>query len=305
MMEPALGSLIELFTKMHLRKPSIPYVSNVTGRWITDSEATDPHYWARHMRLPVRFAEGLGELIKSGETILLEVGPGQTLSAFASQHPDRDAGRVVLSTLGGSRDRELSALLTTLGRLWLAGAPVDWPGFYRYENRIRVTLPTYPFERQRFWIEPTSSVVSQLGTAIDVGLTAITTLQSTEAISLSAAQETDENHGDLLENGLSRKDRIRSALTSIFGELSGADLTSISPSASFMEMGLDSLVLAQASQTIAKRFGITIAFRQLLRETSTIEKLIDFIDQKLPLNFSLSFAPSAPAVYARRTGPLA
>ncbi|MES1243432.1 MAG: SDR family oxidoreductase [Acidobacteriota bacterium] len=157
-LEPASDTLTALARAARLGAPRIPYVSNVTGTWITDVEATDPAYWARHMCGPVRFADGVGTLLRDGERIFLEVGPGQSLGSFLRLHPDcdRERGRRAFASMRASHDRQpaQAVLLEALGRLWMAGAPVDWEGFHAREQRRRVPLPTYPFERQRYWVEP-------------------------------------------------------------------------------------------------------------------------------------------------------
>ena len=156
MMEPILESFAEHVSAVHLKPPKIPYLSNVTGTWITAAEATSPRYWAQQLRHTVHFAEGLHELLKDPNRILLEVGPGQTLSAFAQRLRDKASGQIVLASLRHAHDQdsEIAFLLDTLGQLWLAGIQVDWSGFSARERRHRVPLPTYPFERQRYWIEP-------------------------------------------------------------------------------------------------------------------------------------------------------
>ncbi len=128
-------------------------MSNITGRWITPDEAMNPHYWARHARETVRFADSLGEILKDPQRVLLEVGPGRTLTTFAMQHPDKTAERLVLSSIVPVPEADTAALLDSLGRLWLAGKAINWRGFYAHEQRLRVPLPTYPFQRQRYWIE--------------------------------------------------------------------------------------------------------------------------------------------------------
>ena len=156
MMEPILGEFAELVRGVKLSAPRIPFVSNVTGTWISGAEATDPRYWARHLRQTVRFAKGIGELLRESERILLEVGPGHTLSGYAKQHPEQNVGQVILTSMRHPRDRrtDVETLLTTLGKFWLAGGQVDWSGFTADEQRRRVTLPTYPFERKRYYVEP-------------------------------------------------------------------------------------------------------------------------------------------------------
>ncbi|HLM54813.1 MAG TPA: SDR family oxidoreductase [Pyrinomonadaceae bacterium] len=156
MMEPILNEFAELVRGVGLSAPRIPFVSNVTGTWITTAEATDPRYWARHLRQTVRFDAGLGELLRESERILLEVGPGHTLSGYARQHPEKSVGQVILTSMRHPRERrtDVETLLNTLGKFWLAGGRVNWSGFTADEQRRRVTLPTYPFERKRYYVEP-------------------------------------------------------------------------------------------------------------------------------------------------------
>jgi acyl transferase domain-containing protein len=155
MMEPCVAAFVELFKRVNPQTPRIPFVSNVTGTWITDEQATDPAYWARHMCESVRFSEGLQTLWEQPDRILLEVGPGQSLSSLVWSHPDKPVDCEALASLRHSYDAQPDSafLLGALGRLWLAGAHIDWTGFYRHEQRRRVALPTYPFERKRYWIE--------------------------------------------------------------------------------------------------------------------------------------------------------
>ncbi|MCB9100062.1 MAG: SDR family NAD(P)-dependent oxidoreductase [Anaerolineales bacterium] len=156
MMTPAADLFAAQLNKIELKPPQIPFLSNVSGTWITASEATNPAYWASHLRETVRFSAGLGELLKEQDRVLLEVGPGRTLSSLVKQHPHKSREQVVLTSLRHPQERssDVEFLLTTLGRLWLSGVKVDWLKLYVEEERQRVPLPTYPFERQRYWIEP-------------------------------------------------------------------------------------------------------------------------------------------------------
>ncbi|HVF55294.1 MAG TPA: SDR family oxidoreductase [Pyrinomonadaceae bacterium] len=155
MMEPVAGLFAEEVGRIELRAPRIPYVSGLTGKLITEAEATDPLYWSRQLREPVRFAAGIAELLKEPGRILLEVGPGQTLGSLARQQQNGTGGRLVVSSLPHPHEQKSDAasLLEALGRLWAAGKEIDWTAFYARERRRRVALPTYPFERQRFWID--------------------------------------------------------------------------------------------------------------------------------------------------------
>lgn len=160
MMEPILAPFTELVEKVNLQAPKIPYISNLTGTWITAAEATNPSYWAQHLRQTVRFAEGVQQFCAKPDQILLEVGPGRTLSRLVKRHPDRRAEQIILTSLPHPQENQsdLSCLLSTLGQLWVAGVEVDWLRFYTHKQHYRLPLPTYPFERQRYWLEPPQQV---------------------------------------------------------------------------------------------------------------------------------------------------
>jgi acyl transferase domain-containing protein/acyl carrier protein len=156
MMDDAILPFTEEVTKVRLNPPQIPFISNVTGTWITTEEATNPNYWAKHMRQTVRFATGVDELLQKSDRILLEVGAGRTLSTFVKRNSTQAAGQIVLSSLPHPKEinSDRSLILNMLGRLWLAGVVIDWCNFSSSQKRYRVPLPTYPFERQRYWIDP-------------------------------------------------------------------------------------------------------------------------------------------------------
>ena len=159
MMEPILDAFAEQVGRVRVNPPQIPFVSNLTGKWITPEEAMSPRYWAKHLRQTVRFSGGVQELLKEPNRVLLEVGPGQTLSTLVRQHANGSKDRIVLSSVRHPKEEgsDIAFILSTLGRLWLAGVEVDWSGFYRDERRHRLPLPTYPFERQRYWVEAQQS----------------------------------------------------------------------------------------------------------------------------------------------------
>jgi acyl transferase domain-containing protein/NAD(P)-dependent dehydrogenase (short-subunit alcohol dehydrogenase family) len=137
-----------------LHQPSIPFVSSLTGTWITAEQATDPGYWGQQLRGTVRFADGLRTLSRDPHSLLLEVGPGNTLRMLAQQVLSGKA-EDILTSLPHPLDQTPagSHLRRCVGRLWLAGAAVDWDGLHGGLRR-RVPLPTYPFERRRFWVQP-------------------------------------------------------------------------------------------------------------------------------------------------------
>ncbi|HEX5602710.1 MAG TPA: SDR family NAD(P)-dependent oxidoreductase [Pyrinomonadaceae bacterium] len=155
MMDPLLAKFAAKLKEVRTHAPQIPIVSTLTGKWMTAEEASDANFWARQLRHTVRFADALGEILKEPATILLEIGPGQTLSALANQSAK---DRVVLSSLRHPRDSQsdVAYILNTLARLWTAGVEIDWTALHESQRR-RIPLPTYPFERRRYWIDPPDS----------------------------------------------------------------------------------------------------------------------------------------------------
>ena len=288
MMDPVVAPFTDLLRTTRQRAPQIPYVSNVTGQWITAEEATSPEYWAGHVRQTVRFSDGAGELLKDSRRILLEVGPGQTLLQLVRQHPDRKAEQPVVSTLGASREQELPNLLASVGRLWLAGAALDWRGFYENERRQRMVLPTYPFERKRYW--PASPVTAPVPIAL-VSAEASVPVESNEtATPLGAAPEAYEPA--ISSPAPSRKEHLVGLVRTLVEELSGTSLDGVETGTSFLEIGLDSLLLTQAATLFQRKFGVAISFRQLMENLSTVDSLATHLDEQLPAS---SFAPLATA----------
>ncbi|MGA5301849.1 beta-ketoacyl synthase N-terminal-like domain-containing protein [Nucisporomicrobium flavum] len=139
-----------------LRPPQTPMCSNLTGTWLDDDRATDPDYWGAHLRSTVRFADNLSTLLADPDLILLEVGPGDSLSTFARRHGSWTADRVVAGTMRRPDEKraDRQALLEGLGTIWAAGATLDWAAVCDAGRRRRVRLPAYPFQRRRYWVEP-------------------------------------------------------------------------------------------------------------------------------------------------------
>ncbi len=302
MVEPVVGPFESMVRGVTLRPPTIPFVSNVTGRWITDGEATNPLYWAKHLREPVRFAEGVGELLRAeAGYVLLEAGPGQTLAPLARQSPAA-SGKIILSSLHEERD-DTETSLTTLGRLWLEGVSVDWTALHNGETRRRVPLPTYPFERKRYWIEPPKQGPD-----------------GSPSRSLDLSEKPDQRHDGLNGNrerlgepsgprgdaagavaisAPPRIDTIREKIRSILKNLSGQDQSGSDADVTFLELGFDSLFLTQVAGAFRKEFGIKVTFRQLLEDYSTINLLAGHLDSQLPPDVAkpvvVSTTPVAPA----------
>ncbi len=156
MLEPILEEFGRFFRGITLNSPKLPFASNVTGRWITAEEATDAQYWVRHLRSTVCFSDGMAELLKQPNRALIEVGPGRILTTLSRLNAAFGPGHSAVQTMRHPDEVRSDAayLLESLGRVWLHGKRIDWSTLYRGEQRRRIPLPTYSFEKQRCWIEP-------------------------------------------------------------------------------------------------------------------------------------------------------
>ncbi|HEY9799814.1 MAG TPA: beta-ketoacyl synthase N-terminal-like domain-containing protein [Leptolyngbyaceae cyanobacterium] len=153
MMDTVVEPFNQLLRQIPLHPPQIPFISNVSGTWMSVAAATDPNYWAKHITQTVRFSAGIAELIQQPERIFLEVGPGRTLSTFV-KHQLPEVVTVTSLRHPQEQQSDVAFVFNSLGRLWLQGIKVDWASFYAHEKPYHIPLPTYPFERQRYWVEP-------------------------------------------------------------------------------------------------------------------------------------------------------
>ncbi len=163
MMDPMLAKFEKIMKQVSLHKPRIPYLSNVTGCWITPEEAVNPAYWVAHARNTVRFHDGLTELLKKAQkAVLVEVGPGRVLSTFARRSPGKTADHSIITLLRHPEENipDDRYLLSKIGGLWLNGQTIDWQAFHSGRKKRRISLPTYPFERQPYRIagQPFSAI---------------------------------------------------------------------------------------------------------------------------------------------------
>jgi acyl transferase domain-containing protein len=298
MMEPIVASFAEFVSTIPRDAPEKRWVSGLTGKPITDAEATDPAYWAQQMRQPVRFMDGVGQLMDPG-LVLLEVGPGQALSSLARQHPARKPEQLALTSLHPAQESagDLDYLMTAVGRLWAAGTPIDWLAFRGDAQGRRISLPIYPFERKRYWLSPASAADSPASflSAAPSGrpiATAPELLPTALPVSNDANMPDDTAHGP--DGG--RLQLIEDKLRTLFSELSGIAASELDTSASFLESGFDSLFLTQASTAIQKTFGAKIAFRDLLEDLISLKAVAERLHQILPAEAFA--APARPAPVA-------
>jgi NAD(P)-dependent dehydrogenase (short-subunit alcohol dehydrogenase family)/acyl carrier protein len=166
MLDPIYDEFMDEVKQIKLKAPKIPYTSNLTGNWITEKEATNPVYWARHANNTARFSDALEKAWQVNNCILLEVGPGNTLSVLAMQQPEsrKVDNPTTVSSLRPEYDNQsdLNYFLTSVGKLWLSGIEIDWEKLYENKKPSRIPLPTYSFQKENYWIEEEPAEVEKI-----------------------------------------------------------------------------------------------------------------------------------------------
>lgn len=240
-MDPVLAEFETILRGLTLRAPTIPLLSNITGTWMSDEEATDPARWARQIRATVKFSDQLDTVLADAHRVLVEVGPGGTLTASAARQPrwssEHHAVRLMRHHLQNRDDRD--AFLLGLGQLWSAGVDADWARL-RGEDPQRVWLPGYPFARQKHWVDPKVRADDRDG-PIPSGPTS-----------------SPSTNGAPTGNGAAptRQQQIEVTLQRIWAESLG--LASIDRNADFFQLGGDSVSAIGISTTLAKE-GLDIS----------------------------------------------
>ncbi|WKZ67917.1 MAG: amino acid adenylation domain-containing protein [Flavobacteriales bacterium] len=293
---PMMDAIVEPYRKVvegvKLSAPRIPIVSTVTADWLKDDEATSPKYWSDHLRATVRFAQAVKFAWSDADRVMLEVGPRTTATTLARQQSADTKKQVAVASLGDSagNGNELTQLLKAVGGLWQSGVLIDWNKFYEREERCRISMPTYAFERIRHWVDPVAMVA-------DGG----------RAVASTAIEAPVPNSGDA---NLSPKEALIAQIKHLLEESSGLELAEVSNEETFLEMGLDSLFLTQVATSLSKKFGVKISFRQLNEEVPNLDKLADYIlphwnggTSSAAASGTSQAASAAPAVNALEDAP--
>ncbi|MCC5962992.1 MAG: amino acid adenylation domain-containing protein [Rhodobacteraceae bacterium] len=292
MMDPVTDPLRREMQGLPLHEPQIPYVSCVSGTWITKDEARDPAYWAAQARATVNFEAGIQTVSEGQGTVMLEVGAGSTLSAFARQTlKQRGHGGIFSSLPDHTRPvPDAVAMAHSAAQLWTSGFPLDWSRWRKGSGR-RIAAPSYPFERRPYWIEAPAPLRRAGLRAAEPG-----TLQP---ITQGILPMPNDMTAPATLPAADRKPRLVAELCALLCDLSGEELGPQEAPLSFLELGFDSLFLGQVSQSLGKTYGVQITFRQLLSDIPSVDALAAHLDGLLPSDE----APVAQAVPA--TTPVA
>lgn len=227
--------------------PKLPWISSATGETLPGSSAAELAHW-RHARRRGSTEPGRPDNVFRHWGCRFVAGPadGSENSLVSAAHE----GVIVPFSANGDPGGGLASLLDSLGRLWRAGVPVNWRALHAGERRRRVPLPSYPFERRKFWIEPGHDWAA--GPA-------------------GQASSPEGAAGAELTSALLRR---------LAGEVSGFDLMAAPDTASFVELGFDSLLLAQTSQVLEECFHVAVPFRMLQQEITTLGQLAAYLEVK-------------------------
>ncbi|MBS7542936.1 non-ribosomal peptide synthetase/type I polyketide synthase [Ancylobacter oerskovii] len=294
MMEPVMEPLVRWFAAMPARAPEIPYVSCVTGSWVDTTRPVAAEYWGRQCRAPVMFARALETVAGLGQPVLVEIGAGRVLTTFARQTLAKD-GYAALLTSFGAAGEEATTLRELVAALWSRGVPPDWAAVTGPGCR-RVSLPTYRFQRERHWVEPPAPAIA-----------ASSPPTSQEAPPSAVPQHiNDPQDGNLpmadtpapLSADTSRATEVEGELIAVLEDLSGEKIAASERHASFLELGFDSLFLAQVATRVQQTFKVPVTFRQLLADLPTIADLARHVASSMPVPTPASAPAAAMAVPA-------
>lgn len=279
---PAFRAEVEALVRS---APSLPILSTATGDWLQDGQAMSAEYWARHLREPVRFSAAIAQLLDRPGRVLLEIGPRATLSTLSRQQPLlKSHGITAVASLTDQVEEEHAALIAAFGHLWARGVDLSPARLDRRQRRLRVRLPTYPFERKRCWVEPPVAASSNVVPHANIANHAIQ--ESPMSVVSSPAAPAN------------RRPRLAARLREVFEDVAGFELAESDGDASFIELGMDSLMLTQVALQLQKIFPVKITFRQLMGEYASVDRLAAGLDAQLPADPAPVTAAATPVAAA-------
>lgn len=274
MMDEMVEPFLRTVETVPLAEPQIPLVSTVTGEWVKPGQLTDPGYWARHVRSTVQFSKAVQVFLADPDRLLLECGPRRTCGSLALQHRPKNPTRIVGTMPEGAEpDDEYPNILSALGSLWLQGCDLNWSAFHEGEGRRRVGMPSYPFQRRRYWLEPGTVAINTAGP--DAGAPGSMPITFPN---VKTAQVVDASPSTIATDPA--YDRFVVAIRSLIEELLGSQLAAFDQDARFILLGLDSLMLTQLARTVRIRHGLEVTFRDLVERLSSPRLLADELRAK-------------------------
>ncbi|BAZ22954.1 amino acid adenylation domain-containing protein [Kalymmatonema gypsitolerans NIES-4073] len=293
LMEPILAEFEAVANQIIYHQPRILLVSNITKKQADDS-VTTANYWVNHVCQPVKFAQSMKTLHQEGCEVFLEIGPKPILLDMGRQCLPEGVG-VWLPSLRSSQE-DWQQMLHSLAELYVQGVKVDWLEFDRDYTRSKVVLPTYSFQRQRYWIDKKEhpqarslSLENVLTKTINhVGKDIVQHLEQQELIKEKDNYLLTKKTGEISL----RRDRIIQELCSQFSQVLGFDNPSeVDIHNNLLEIGADSLILMEVGGKVEKIYGINIPIRKFFKDLTTLDALGAYIDQNLPQEWATQSEP--------------
>lgn len=260
MMDPIVEEFRKVVSGISLHAPEIAIVSTVTGNALTAEQATDPGYWAGHLRKTVRFSNAIETILSYELPLFLEVGPGTVTSTLVKQIAGLQTKQIKAIPSLSNKDKETSSILNALGQLWLHGLNPEWNNYYQGQERAFLNLPTYQFDRKKYWVD-------------------------------AVTENPVLNKQELINTLMMRKENLAAKIKQVLEDASGIEMNGIQSDRNFLEIGLDSLLLTQVAISLKREFNLPITFRKLNEEYPSIDALVDYIDQN-----TASDLPAAPTI---------
>lgn len=282
MMEPVLDPFREILKTVKFGASKLPFISNKTGTWIRPGDLSVDGYWTDQIRSTVNFTDGIQELLNSGHTYFIEVGPGNILSTLLSQFDTSGKKILRTSTVRHPKKKlnDSSVFLKAVAHAWVSGVDLDWSKFYQDEKRFRVPLPAYPFKSERHWIDPVTSFnfhTNPRGRSKTDSTDAPATDHYKEVIDESALLS--HNRPAMDNEYIPPVSETEIAVAQIWEELLG--IKGIGIEDDFFYLGGHSLLASQVTNRISEKFHVRLPLETLFA-SPTIKGLIEKIESEAP-----------------------
>ena len=255
MMDPIIPTFRELVSTIVLSTPKIPIISTVTGTLLEDKDALSADYWTDHLRKTVKFSTAIANITSTYDPLFLEVGPGDALSIFTKQLLLEEPAMALVIPGIKPEDSDTRQIIYSLGRLFCEGQEINWEEYYKNQQRKFLELPSYCFERKKYWVEPVqNNLPHQVATKPN-----------------DTTMDTDQKE--------IQKSMLITKVKTVLENSSGIEFEGIDINKNFLEIGFDSLLLTQVASSLKKEFNVPITFRQLNEECASINALTDYISK--------------------------
>jgi acyl transferase domain-containing protein len=267
-MEPAAEAFKQVVAGVQRNTPSMTIISTMTGKALTDEQAVSASYWGEQLRQPVRFCDAV-LAIADKSPVFLEVGPRETLASLVRAILGSKNTKATASGITGQKN-EYANWLKSLGWIWQQGLEIDWKQLHHGHQPLRIPLPSYPFERKRYWIDaPVKSATPITDTVTSLPIQAAEPITAHIEVQMQTEQPIE---------------LLKRQLAELFEEYSGEDVSTADYNTEFLELGFDSLFLTQMSSAIKNRYRADVPFRKMVQEVSTISAMADYLAGQIDMS---------------------